>query len=76
MDKDDLSIEVYSGTSWEAGMIKSLLDNAEIESFLKNNMLNSHMYDPIFAEGVKVIVMKSDYVKAMEVVEIYQKNLK
>jgi hypothetical protein len=72
MKEEDTSIEVFSGTSWEAGMIKSLLENAEINSFLKNDMLNSHLYDPIMADGVKVIVMKSDYVRAMEVVEGYR----
>ena len=74
MKKEEATIEVFSGTNWESEMIKSLLANAEIESFLKNNILNSQMYDPIFAEGVKVIVMKSDFTQAKEVVEMYKEN--
>jgi hypothetical protein len=74
MDKEPISIEVFSGTSWESAMIKSLLENSEIDAFLKNDILNSGMYDPIYAEGVKVIVRKEDYKLAKEIVEEYRRN--
>ena len=50
MDIDkDIVIEIFSGTLWEAEMVKSLLQDAEIESFIKNSNLNTYIYEPIQA---------------------------
>ena len=38
MDNNKL-VEVFSGTQWEATMIKNLLENEQIESFLKNEIM-------------------------------------
>lgn len=72
---NDPVVEVFSGTLWEAGMVQSLLENAEIESFLKNDVMNSYAYDPVFSVAVKVMIRGSDYLKAREVVEDYWRNL-
>jgi len=74
-DKDEI-IEIYSGTLWESGMIASLLKDAEINSFIKNSILDSYAYDPIYATAVKVMIVASDYKRAKEVVDIYCNNLK
>jgi hypothetical protein len=77
MDKNKVSIiEIFSGTLWESEMIKSLLQNAEIESFLKNSVLNSYWYDPISSDGVKVMISSSDSERAKEIVDEYYKNMK
>lgn len=71
-NKDNTSIiEIFSGTIWEAEMVKSLLENAEIRSFLKNNVLNTNWYDPIISEGVKVMISSSDYDISKEIVDNY-----
>ena len=68
-------VEVFSGTLWEAEMIKSLLFDSGINSFLKNNVLNTYLYEPGFSEGVKVMVMSSDHEEAGKVVAEYYSNL-
>jgi hypothetical protein len=68
-------IEIFSGTLWESEMVKSLLQNAEITSFLKNTTVNSYLYDPIYASGVKVMISGSDFERAKEIVDDYYKNL-
>ena len=64
-------VEVFSGTTWEAEFIKSLLESAGIRSFLRNNVLASYLYDPIGAKGVKVMILDSDYLEAHEIVKGY-----
>jgi len=34
-------VEVYSGTPWQAGMIKSLLENAEIKAFMQDVIMGT-----------------------------------
>lgn len=57
----DKIIEVFSGTLWESEMVKSLLQDSEIESFLQNTNLNTYIYEPIQAAGVKVMILISYY---------------
>ncbi|MGA2406470.1 MAG: DUF2007-related protein [Bacteroidales bacterium] len=71
----DIIIEVFSGTLWESEMVKSLLQDAEIESFLQNSNLNTYIYEPIQASGVKVMILSSDYEKAREIVDNYFRNM-
>lgn len=72
----DKTIEVYSGTLWEAEMIRSLLNDAQISNFMKNHLLQSNLYDPITSEGAKVIVLKKDSEEALCIVNSYRNNLK
>ena len=76
MENDSKIIEIFSGTPWEAEMVKSLLENAEIESFIKNAVFNSNMYDPIYASGTKVMILESNKSRAKMVVDEYYENLK
>jgi hypothetical protein len=75
MNDKDAVIEIFSGTLWEAEMVKSLLQNAEIESYLKNNVVNTYIYDPIYASGVKVMISASDFGGAKEIVDQYYRNM-
>ncbi len=72
----DPVIEIFSGTSWEAEMVKSLLSDGGIPSFLKNNVLGNYLLDPIMATGVKVMILESDREAAKEVVQVYYKRMK
>jgi hypothetical protein len=69
---------VFSGTSLQAAILKSLLENAEIEVFLKDEimgMLNPWWTAPGGAGAVKVFVGGEDAEKAILVVEEYEKNI-
>lgn len=71
---EDPIIEIFSGTLWEAEMIKSLLENEGIESFVKNSVLNTYAYEPAFSAEVKVMILQSDSEKAKAIVEAYWKQ--
>ncbi|MGQ1788117.1 MULTISPECIES: DUF2007-related protein [unclassified Saccharicrinis] len=67
-------VEIYSGSLWESEMVKSMLKANGINCFLKNNTLNSYVYEPIVAEGVKVMVNEADQQIAQVIVEAYKKS--
>jgi hypothetical protein len=69
-------ITVFSGTLWEAEMVKSLLLDAGIESFVKNDTVTSYAYEPIRSSGVMVVISENDQVAAKEIVESYYQNMK
>jgi|FLOH01.1.fsa_nt_gi hypothetical protein len=73
MEKEKI-IEIYSGTIWESELVKSLLQSANIESFLRNTVLNSYAYEPIIAEGVKVMISYSDFDEAIKIVNKFITN--
>ncbi len=72
-------VEIFSGTIWEAGMLKSLLEDAEIEAFLKDEFTGTMA--PWYTAGggagaVKVIVSSSDYKQAEAIVDEFNKNIR
>jgi hypothetical protein len=71
------STEVFAGTPWEAALIKSLLENAEIQAFLKDDIygtLEPWVAAPGGAGAIKVIVSSVDVEKAKQVVDDYENN--
>jgi hypothetical protein len=69
-------VEVFDGNDWEVALVKSLLDNAEIESFLKDErmgVLAPWNVSPGGAGSVKIFVSNRDYEKAVEVIVQYEK---
>ncbi len=70
-------VEVFSGTIWQAELMKSLLANAEIEAYLTGE-ISGTMTPWINAPGglgaVKVTVSSLDYEKAKIVVDEYMQN--
>jgi hypothetical protein len=78
-DKEMRPIEVFAGTVMQASMVKSLLENAEIEAFLKDEYMGT--FNPWHAApggvgAVKVFVAYPDYEKAKIIVSEYEDNLK
>jgi hypothetical protein len=73
MNKERM-IEIYSGTLWEAEMIKSLLESAEIDSYLRNSVLSSYAFEPIRSESVKVMISDSNLQRAQEIIDDYNKS--
>jgi len=77
-DREILPVEVFAGTSLQASMLKSMLDDAQIYSFLKDDImgtLNPWWTDPGGAGAVKVIVANKDLDEAQEVVQKFVKNM-
>ncbi len=69
-------VEVFDGNDWESAMVKSLLDNAEIEAFIKDGRMG--VLEPWVVAGggagsVKIFVSNVDYENAKEVVDDFLK---
>jgi hypothetical protein len=77
---DDIEpVEIFAGTFWEAELLKSLLENEDIETFLRDE--NTSIIAPFYASpggafSVKVIVSNQDYARAKLIVEEFEKNMK
>ena len=75
-DSEIFPVEVFDGDQWEASLVKSLLDNAEIESFLKDEKMGVLAPWNVAGGGagsVKIFVSNVDYEKAKEVIEQCEK---
>jgi hypothetical protein len=72
-------VEVFAGTAWEAALVKSLMDNAEIPAFMKDEIRGTTMPWQVEAGGffaVKVMVLSDDLQMAQEVVADFNANRK
>jgi hypothetical protein len=70
------AVEVFDGNQWEASLVKSLLNNAEVESFLKDERMGVLAPWNVAGGGagsVKIFVSSLDYEKAREVIDQYEK---
>ena len=78
MDKQKNEIiEIFSGTSWEAELVKIQLDNVGIIAFIKDGFMGT-LYPWYTAPGgvgsVKVTINSDDYERAKLIVEEYERN--
>ena len=75
MKEEDKSkiVEVFAGSTWEAELVKSLLENNSIEAATKDGMVVNVVL-PDTAVDVSVLVNEKDYEAAMEVVREYEKK--
>ncbi|MDP3913803.1 MAG: DUF2007-related protein [Bacteroidota bacterium] len=79
MENEIYPVEVFEGNDWEASLLKSLLDNAEIESFTKDERMGVLAPWNVAGGGagpVKIFVSNIDYEKAKEVIEQFEKSEK
>jgi hypothetical protein len=79
MSEESNPVIVYSGTAWETALLKSLLENAEIEVYLKEEIRGYLVPWHVSAGGVdpvKVMVSAEDAEKARLVVEDFELNRK
>jgi len=78
-DKEINPVEVFAGTAVQATLVKSLLENAEIEAYLKDEFTGT-LYPwhttPGGVGAVKVFVSSVDHENARIVVDEYESNLK
>jgi hypothetical protein len=80
MDNSQINpVEIFAGTGWEAALVQSLLENAEIRTFLQDE-INGTLVPWVIASGgagsVKVIVSSLDYDTAKIIVDEYEMNKK
>jgi len=71
-------VEVFAGTAVQASLVKSLLGNAEIDAYLKDEftgVLYPWHSSPGGVGAVKIFVSSLDFEKALEVVDQFEKNL-
>lgn len=68
MNKTDQSksVEVFSGSSWEAEIIKGLLESNGIRSVVKDGILGT--LAPYIAPAVSLLVTEEDYEEAQRII--------
>ena len=75
--EDELApYEVFDGTAWEAGLLKSILEDNEIETILKDSSFATWNLYPVRSGTVKVFVALKDFERAKIVVEEFISNMK
>lgn len=70
--------EVFDGTNWQAEMVRSLLADAGIVSFIFDGIigtLNPWWTAPGGAGSVRVFVPEKDFDSAKQVMKDYERNL-
>jgi hypothetical protein len=72
-------VEVFSGTIWNAELLKSVLEDAGIMTFLFDE--NTGTLAPWYTAGggagsVKVVVSSPDQEEARKIVEMFEQNLR
>lgn len=78
-DKESKPVEVFAGTAVQASLVKSLLENAEIKAYLKDEftgVLYPWHTTPGGVGAVKIFVSSVDQENARLVVEEYERNIK
>lgn len=74
MGNNNIMEEVFSGSLWEAGVVKSLLENAQIDVYLYDSNLEAiipWIAPPEGMDIVKIIVSSSNSEKARKIVNSY-----
>jgi hypothetical protein len=72
----DTIVELYSGDLWECEILKTLLDDREIDCFLRNDIRAA--YGPLgsLAQSVRIMVRENDLANGREVVKEFLENRK
>ncbi len=78
-DSDITPFEVFSGTIWQAEMLKNYLESAGIKVYLKDEISGTNfpfLTSPGGAGAVSVVVSNLDVDKAKAIIDEYESNLK
>ena len=75
-NEDNIPVEVFAGINWEAEMVKNILENSGIESFLNNEIIGTLVpfYSTPGLGSVTVVVSKSNYIEAKLIVDEFIKR--
>lgn len=74
---DDALIEIYSSSPIEAQMVNGLLQDAEIDTFIKDELMGS--IAPWYVAGggagaVKIVINSKDYDRARAIIDQFEAN--
>lgn len=75
---DNDIIEVFSGTSINVQIVRSLLEDSDVETFLKDDNMGTIAPWHVSAGGagaVKIIVNSKDFDKSKQIIEKYEENI-
>jgi len=78
-ETEPVPVEVFAGTQWEAALVKSLLENAEIYAFHKDDLRGTMAPWQVTPGGigaVKVMVSSNNLELARQVVTDFETNRK
>ncbi|HBZ25438.1 MAG TPA: hypothetical protein DEO54_04255 [Rikenellaceae bacterium] len=72
----DSIVELYAGDLWECEILKTLLNDRDIDCFLRNDIRAA--YGPLgsLAQSVRIMVRDTDLSTAQEVVTEFLENRK
>lgn len=76
--KDNINaVEIFAGTAFEAGFVKTMLEDAGIEVYFKDEhigRLNPWWAAPGGAGAVKLVISSLDTEKALPIIREYERN--
>ena len=78
MTKEDKSLapwEVFDGSAWEAGLLKSILEDNDIEALIEQNMALPWNIVPTTGASAKVFVAFKDFEQAKAIVDEFYTNM-
>lgn len=78
-DNENVPVRIYSGSPWHAALLKSVLEDAGIPAFLKDEYIAT--IAPWYASPggyntTDVMVAGHDYEEAKAIAETFEQNLK
>jgi len=74
---DRSPVTIFGGSAWEAALLKSMLEDAGIEVFLRDEVLGTiapWYAGPGGTSAVKVVISDADLDRARPVLEQFEKN--
>jgi hypothetical protein len=74
-DKDQAPYEVFEGSAWEAGLLKSILEDNEIETYITEAYVLPWNNVPIKGAAAKVFVALKDFDQAKAIVDEFYTNM-
>jgi len=78
MSKEEKSLapyEVFEGSAWEAGLLKSILEDNEIEAYMTEAYALPWNNIPVKGAAAKVFVAQKDFDQAKDIVKEFYTNM-
>jgi len=74
-DKEQAPYEVFEGSAWEAGLLKSILEDNEIEAYMTEAYALPWNTIPVKGAAAKVFVALKDFEQAKAIVDEFYTNM-
>jgi hypothetical protein len=74
-DKDLAPYEVFEGSAWESGLLKSILEDNDIETYVTQDYQLPWNNIPLKGAAAKVFVALKDLEQAKAIVEEFYSNM-